>query len=123
MHSLAPKMEVCGIPVESFPLPHGVATSFGFLCADFLYFTDFKSVPQETCDHIKGKINVAIVSAARKILHHSHSSMDESLELMQRLKVKKGFLTHLSHDYDHSVDVQTLPKHYSLAYDGMAVSL
>ena len=118
-HFLEESDKIFDLDVEVFRLPHGAGTTLGFRFNDFLYFTDFKSVEASIMKKIKGKVQVAVLSAARKILHHSHSSMGESIDLIKKMGAERGVLTHLSHDYDHEKDSQSLPEGIELAYDGM----
>jgi phosphoribosyl 1,2-cyclic phosphate phosphodiesterase len=42
-----------------------------------------------------------------------------SLGIVERLKPKRAFFTHISHDLPHDATNATLPRHVRLAYDGM----
>ena len=116
---LKDKANICGLDVRVHRLPHGAVTTLGFEFEDFLYFTDFKLVPEAVMDAIQTPVHTVVLSAARKIDHHSHSSMSESMELCRQFQSTRGVLTHLSHDYDHEADSKTMPAGIILAYDGL----
>ncbi len=118
-HYLEKSANICGLNVKVHRLPHGSATTLGFEFEEFLYFTDFKHVPQDVMEVVKTPKHTVVLSAARKILHHSHSSMSESMELCTKFQSTRGILTHLSHDYDHETDSKALPEGIKLAYDGL----
>lgn len=39
--------------------------------------------------------------------------------MIQRVKAKQGYLTHMSHSVDYDVIGPTLPANIALAYDGL----
>ena len=55
--------------------------------------------------------------------HHSHSSIPETIELFEKLKVKQGYITHISHMVEHKKDSEKLPSHIKFAYDGMMLDI
>ena len=48
-----------------------------------------------------------------------HSTVDNSLRIVERVKPKRAFFTHICHDLPHAATNATLPKHVQLSYDGM----
>ena len=54
--------------------------------------------------------------------HISHFTLDEALEIIDRLNVEKAYLTHISHLMGKHEEVeQTLPPHVKIAYDGLKI--
>ena len=53
----------------------------------------------------------------------THSSIPETIEIFQKLEVKEGYLTHLSHQVDHENHSSRLPKGIFFAYDGLRVEI
>ena len=48
----------------------------------------------------------------------------EALEIIERLKPEKAYLTHLSHQMGKHLDVEkTLPHNVHIAYDGLKISI
>ena len=115
---------VPGLRVEPLFLPHGRAVSTGFRFGSFAYVTDFKSfvdgVFTKQLLRWKGKIHTMIASGVYYKTHPTHSSIPETLEMFDRLKVKHGIITHLSHEVDHEKGQSQLPKNRWLAYDGLS---
>ncbi|NRA45166.1 MAG: MBL fold metallo-hydrolase [Oligoflexales bacterium] len=111
--------EVIGLEVDPVRLPHGTMQSTGFRFGRFAYITDFKAFPKRSLAKWKGKIHTMIASGVRYKPHPTHSTVSETIQLFQDLQVKKGYITHLSHDIDHRRDSASLPPHISFAYDGL----
>jgi phosphoribosyl 1,2-cyclic phosphate phosphodiesterase len=56
--------------------------------------------------------------------HHSHLNLAEALELIEEIKPKKTYLTHISHVLGFHEEVEkTLPKNVFLAYDTLKINL
>ena len=56
--------------------------------------------------------------------HISHFSLSEALDLIAELKVKKAYLTHISHQLGLYEKVKNeLPAHVYLAYDGLEINV
>jgi phosphoribosyl 1,2-cyclic phosphate phosphodiesterase len=45
--------------------------------------------------------------------------VEKSLRIVDRVKAKRAFFTHICHDLPHEETNATLPPHVRLAYDGM----
>jgi phosphoribosyl 1,2-cyclic phosphate phosphodiesterase len=43
------------------------------------------------------------------------------MQVIEELKPKRAFLTHLSHEFDHNSYEERLPDHIRLAYDGLRI--
>lgn len=111
--------KVIGIEIDSIRLPHGTMKTTGFRLGNFAYVTDFKTFPKHQISKWQGKVHTMVASGVRYRPHPTHSTVDETIQLFKDLKVKRGYITHLSHDIDHQRDSSSLPSHISFAYDGL----
>ena len=69
-------------------------------------------------------LDVLILTALRKEKHISHFCLNEALELIEELKPKKTYLTHISHYLGKHSDVsKELPKNVELGYDGLTIEV
>ncbi|WP_299577887.1 MBL fold metallo-hydrolase [uncultured Sunxiuqinia sp.] len=108
------------IPVRGF---HHKLPVFGFRLGAMAYLTDVNRVEPEEQQKLLG-LDVLIVNALRFEKHISHFNLEEALELIDRVKPKRAYLTHVSHLMGKHEDVQQqLPGHVSLAYDGLKLEL
>jgi len=88
---------------------------------DFAYVTDANYISEEEKQKLLG-LDVLILNALRKEKHISHYNLEEAIELVNELKPKKTYLTHISHLMGKHEDVQKiLPDHIELAYDGLEI--
>ncbi len=94
-----------------------------FRIDNFTYITDANKIDETELEKIKGS-EVIVINALRKTEHLSHFTMDEAVELLQKLKPKKAYLTHISHLLGKHEEVQKeLPGFIEIAYDGLSFSI
>ncbi|MEY2829973.1 MAG: hypothetical protein RIQ33_1831, partial [Bacteroidota bacterium] len=67
---------------------------------------------------------ILVLNALRKEPHISHFTLDEAIELAQKIGAEKTFFTHISHQLGTYDEVNSaLPKNIFLAYDGLKITL
>jgi phosphoribosyl 1,2-cyclic phosphate phosphodiesterase len=64
-------------------------------------------------------LDILFLDALRRRPHPTHSTLEDSLKLVERLKPKRAFFTHMSHDLPHEETNQSLPDHVRLSHDGL----
>lgn len=107
-------------PVE---VKHYHLSVFGFRVNNFTYITDANHIPDAELDKIVGT-DILIINALRKERHISHFSLDEALDMIGRIRPRKAYLTHISHQMGRHADVSLqLPDNVELAYDGLQIEL
>lgn len=109
--------------VEPIRLPHGHVTSCGFRFENFAYATDFKHFPPTIIERWRGKIHSMVASGIHFGQHPSHSVIPETVALFENLRVKRGVLSHLSHEVDYVEHSAHLPPYVELGFDGMTIDL
>ena len=108
------------IPIEAL---HGKLPILGFRIDNFTYLTDVKSIAEEELEKIKGT-KVLVINALKEATHHSHLSLPEALELIEKIKPEKTYLTHVSHLMGFHEEVEKkLPKNVFLAFDTLKITL
>jgi len=113
--------DILDMKVETARLPHGNVKVSCFRFGSFLYATDFKTFPDELIERWKGKIEIMVASGPRFTQLPTHSSVTETIEVFQKLGVKRGIISHISHEIDHERDRDKLPHGVEFAYDGMTL--
>lgn len=68
-------------------------------------------------------LDVLILDALRHKPHPTHSTIENSLALVERLKPERAFFTHIAHELGHDETNANLPPNVRLAYDGLEVEL
>lgn len=115
--------EVNGIQVIPIEVLHHKLPVKAFRIGDFTYITDANYISEEEKEKIKGS-EVIVINALRRNHHISHFTFEEAIELMQELKPKKAYLTHISHQLGKHEDVTLeLPDFIELAYDGLSIEI
>jgi phosphoribosyl 1,2-cyclic phosphate phosphodiesterase len=111
--------DVLGERVAPIPLIHAHFNVLGFRIGDVAYCTDVNKIPKESWPLLEG-LEVLVLDALRHKPHPGHFSLDEALEVVDRLKPRQAYLTHMSHDLDHAETNRALPANVQLAYDGLS---
>ncbi len=109
---------VLGERVVPIPLVHAHFSVFGFRIGDVAYCTDVNRIPEESWRLLDG-LRVLVLDALRFKSHPGHFSVNEALEVIDRVKPAQAYLTHMSHDVEHEATNRLLPRGVELAYDGL----
>ena len=113
------RFHVLGQAFMPLRLHHGRFSVLGFRVGDVAYCTDVSRIPEESWPLLEG-LDVLILDALRHEPHPTHFSLSEALGVVERLRPKRTYLTHLSHVFDHGPTEATLPLEVALAYDGLS---
>ena len=73
-----------GIPIVPIEIHHGKLPILGFRIGDFAYLTDFKTIDDIEIEKLKG-IKTVVVSALQHEAHHSHSTLSESVDFVNKI--------------------------------------
>lgn len=112
-----------GITVTPLPVMHMKLPVFGYRFGNFSYITDANFIPESTLELLKGT-EVLVLNALQREKHLSHFNLDEALAMVEKIKPKKTYLTHISHKLGLHTDVEKeLPPSVYLAYDGLQLTL
>jgi phosphoribosyl 1,2-cyclic phosphate phosphodiesterase len=111
-------VELFGARFEPVTVKHGDAEIIGFRFGSAAYLTDFSEIPEESFAQLKD-LDILFLDALRHRPHPTHSTVDNSLRIVERVKPKRAFFTHICHDLPHASTNASLPKHVQLSYDGM----
>jgi phosphoribosyl 1,2-cyclic phosphate phosphodiesterase len=114
-------VDLFGARFMRVPVLHGRDTITGYRFGSAAYLTDLSGIPDDSLPLLEG-LDVLILDALRRQPHPTHSSLDNSIALVEKLKPKRAFFTHMSHDLDHDATNAILPPHIRLAYDGLQLT-
>jgi phosphoribosyl 1,2-cyclic phosphate phosphodiesterase len=118
LHTIEGPFDLFGIKIVPIPAMHGVQPVLGFRFGDIAYLTDFSSVP-ESSKALLSELDDFILDALRYVPHPTHSNVEQSLALVEELKPKRAWFTHICHDLGHAETNVKLPPNVQLAYDGL----
>jgi len=122
LHVVSGPFELMGIPIIPVPLLHGDLEVLGFRFGRAAYLTDFSSLPESSAALLTD-LDDLIIDALRDIPHPMHQTVEQALALIERLKPRRAWFTHIAHDLAHAETNDRLRKlglrHVQLAYDGL----
>lgn len=111
-------IRIHGIHFCPVPVMHGNLPCIGFRFGNVAYLTDFNAIPDNSLCMLRN-LDILFLDALRHRPHPMHSTVEESLRLVEMLRPKRAYFTHISHDLAHAQTEETLPSHVRLAYDGL----
>jgi phosphoribosyl 1,2-cyclic phosphate phosphodiesterase len=119
--------ETPGAPIPLFgacfrriPVIHGRQEITGYRFGSAAYLTDMSDLSDQALSLLEG-LDVLILDALRREPHPSHAHLAKSISIVETLKPKQAFFTHIGHDLDHAETETELPSHIRLAYDGLKI--
>jgi len=117
------ELTIEGIKFTPIEVLHHKLPVYGFRIGNFTYITDAKTVSDESIAKIKGS-KVLIINALQKSKHLSHLTLEEAIEMAEKIGAEKTYLTHLSHRMGTHKEVQdSLPEHIRIAHDGLKIEM
>jgi phosphoribosyl 1,2-cyclic phosphate phosphodiesterase len=68
-------------------------------------------------------LDVLFLDALRRRPHPTHTTLDQAIALVDEIKPKRAYFTHMCHDLGHAQTEALLPPHIRLAYDGLELEV
>jgi len=118
LHTVDGPVELFGASFVPVKVMHGDAEIIGFRFGKAAYLTDFSTIPEESFAQLQD-LDILFLDALRHTPHPTHSTVENSLRIVERVKPKRAFFTHICHDLPHEATNATLPPYVRLSYDGM----
>lgn len=106
------------IKILPIPISHGKLQILGFRIGGFAYLTDTNYIPDKSMNMLMD-LDVLIIDGLRHEKHSTHFCISEAIEMIEILKPKKSYLTHIAHQINHSETEENLPENVFLAFDGI----
>jgi len=110
--------DLFGLRVTPVAAHHGPEPVLGYRFGKLAYLTDFSKVPENSKELLRG-LDVFVLDALRHEPHPMHSTVEQSLQLVEELKPRQAWFTHICHDLGHAETNSALPDNVRLAYDGL----
>lgn len=116
------EFQIDGIKITPIETLHYKLVTFAYRIGDFTYITDTNFISELEMEKLKGS-KVIVINALRRKKHISHFALSEALEILDKLKPEKAYLTHLSHIMGLHQNVEKeLPAYVKIAYDGLKIN-
>ncbi len=110
------------ILVEPLEVMHGLLPIYGYRIGSFAYITDASCISDEVQKKLAG-LDVLVLNALRFKVHPTHFNIGQAMAIIDQVKPRRAFFTHLTHDLDHKKVNKLLPKHVRLGYDGLVLEI
>lgn len=108
------------IPVKAM---HKDMPILGFRLDKLAYITDANYIEDSELTKLSG-VDVLVINALCQEKHFSHFSLQESLQIIEKIAPAKAYITHVSHKMGLYDEVEhILPKDVHLAYDGLHLNI
>lgn len=108
--------------IQPVPIFHGARPILGFRFGSFAYLTDCNRLAPDAWPLLDG-LDVLILDALRHRPHPTHFTVAEALDVVDRVKPRQTYFTHICHDLPHAATNASLPAGVALAYDGLALTI
>jgi phosphoribosyl 1,2-cyclic phosphate phosphodiesterase len=118
LNPIAGEFELFGAGIRPVEVMHGDEPIHGFRFGSAAYLTDFSDIPAASKQHLRG-LDILFLDALRHTPHPTHSTVQNSLKLVEELAPRRAFFTHISHDLPHEETNASFPPHVRLAHDGL----
>jgi phosphoribosyl 1,2-cyclic phosphate phosphodiesterase len=118
LNSFRGPVELFGASFEPIVVIHGESEIDGFRFGSAAYLTDHSDIPEASLVKLQN-LDILFLDALRHTPHPTHSTVEKSLRIVERLKPKRAFFTHICHDLPHEATNASLPANVRLSYDGM----
>lgn len=115
--------DLLGVTITPLVVLHGSLPVIAYKFGDrFAYVTDVSHIPDETRPYLQN-LDTLVIGTVRYDPHPTHFGLYQALDEMAVLAPRQGYLTHLSHHFDHEAVTRELPPDVALAHDGLTVSI
>ena len=115
--------QILGLNITPIEAVHYKLPVLGFRLGKFAYLTDVKTISDKEMLKLNG-LDTLVINALRYESHPSHLNIEEALEIIDQVKPKQTFFTHISHNMGFHEEVcSSLPKSVSLAFDGLVLEV
>lgn len=114
---------VAGETVMPIKAMHKTLPVLGYRIGPLGYVTDANHIEPQEIDKLKG-VEVLVINALRKQKHFSHFCLSEALEVIEAVKPREAYITHVSHEMGLYAEVSAeLPAHVHLAHDDQKLEI
>lgn len=122
LHPVEAPFNLFGLEIIPIPLYHGRMEVLGYRCGPLAYLTDCNAIPDRSLALLDG-LELLVLDGLRFKPHSTHFNIAQAAQMAQSIGARQTWLTHLSHDVNHSPHEAQLPEGIHFAYDGQWLAL
>lgn len=122
LHPVAPDDEITvgRLIMRPIPVLHGRMKVFGWRCGPVAYITDASEIPEESYSLLEN-LDVLIIGALRFQVHPTHFNVEKALQEIKKIRPRRAYLTHISHEASHRQLAKSTPRGVQPARDGLTI--
>jgi phosphoribosyl 1,2-cyclic phosphate phosphodiesterase len=90
--------------------------------AALAYCLDVKRIDEAALRIMEGS-DTLVLDMLREKSHPTHMNLAEALATVERVRPRKTYFGHISHEVSHAALETRLPENVQLAYDGLVLSV
>ena len=102
---------------------HGKLPVLGFRIGVVGFCTDCNSIPPESRERLRGLDTLVLDALWEGDPHPTHYNVEQALEVVEDLRPRQTYFTHVSHRLDYDRTNARLPRGVELAYDGLQITI
>ncbi len=115
--------DVAGVRVLPIDVLHHRLPVFGYRIGDFTYLTDLNFISNAELDKVRGT-EILVLDALQRTPHLSHFTLDEAVAVVERIRPRMTYFTHISHRLGLHREVEKeLPPYIRPGHDGLRIIL
>jgi phosphoribosyl 1,2-cyclic phosphate phosphodiesterase len=118
LHEIDGPIRLFGAAFVPVTVIHGEQEIYGYRFGSAAYLTDFSEIPESSLAKLHG-LDILFLDALRHKPHPTHSTVENSLKMVERTQPKRAFFTHIAHDLPHQETNAQLPPNVRLSHDGL----
>ena len=118
LHEINGPIRLFGTAFDPVTVIHGEQEIYGYRFGSAAYLTDFSEIPESSLAKLDG-LDILFLDALRHKPHPTHSTVENSLKMVERTRPRRAFFTHIAHDLPHEETDAQLPSNVHLSYDGL----
>lgn len=114
-------LKIGSMNITCFEVMHGNLPILGYKIKNFVYITDAKTISSDSLQLIRN-CDTLVINALRIEEHWSHLTLNEALKIIEEIKPRVAYLTHMSHLIGlHEEITMQLPENVFLSFDGLRI--
>lgn len=116
--------EIGGKKIVPIRVWHHHLPILGYRLQNMAYITDVKEIPEEEYTKLQD-LDLLIIDALRWNKEHlSHQTIEQALQVIERISPQTAYLIHMNHDAGLHIDTENkLPTGVYLAFDGLQLEI
>ena len=122
LSTITGRFNIGDVGIEPVPIYHGKRPILGFRFGSCAYLTDCSGLADEAWA-LLDDLDVLILDALRYRSHPTHFTVTEALQVVERIKPRQTYFTHICHDLPHQATNASLPLGVALAFDGLSFDI